>query len=132
MATSDRFREHMAEACAADPAVEALVAEACRIIDRLDHIDDIVTGKSEWIQLMHFRTRNGDQQQVQVSLDGVLSEARQQAAALKAIMAQLGVGKAEVSDKSEKAVDPVDEIARRRSARGAGPAAGSGRAAGRA
>lgn len=119
--TSSRLREHFAAAAAADPAVEVLVVEACRIADRLDEIDRIVTGKAEWIQLMHFRLGNGEEQKVYVSLDGVLSEARQQVTALKGVLAQLGVGKvvepADAGDKG-KAGDPVDEIAARRAARG--------------
>ncbi len=117
MTTSERFREHMAKASEADPAVAALVEEAARIMDRLDKIDGIVTGKTEWIELMHFRVKNDDAQTVTVTLDGVLAEARQQAAALKSLMQQLGLGKADVAAK-EKVVDPLDQIAARRAARG--------------
>jgi hypothetical protein len=121
-ATSTRLREHFAAAAAADPAVEVLVVEACRIADRLDEIDRIVTGRAEWIQLMHFRLGNGEEQKVYVSIDSVLSEARQQVTALKGVLAQLGVGKvvlerADAGDQG-KAGDPVDEIAARRAARG--------------
>lgn len=126
MSLSERLRDHFADQSAADPTVAALVIEACRIVDRLDQIDAIITGKSEWIELMHFRVRNGESQEVTVTLDGVLAEARQQSAALKALMMQLGVGKADMSGKFEKAVDPVDEIAARRSARG-GSTARAGR-----
>lgn len=118
MAKSDRFRAHMAAVSEADPAAEALVDEACRIIDRLDQIDGIVTGKTEWIELMHFRVRNGGDQTVTVTLDGVLAEARQQANVLKTLMTQLGVGKADMTGAKPKVVDPLDEIAARRTARG--------------
>lgn len=127
MAQSDRFRAHMASVCAADPSAEVLVNEACRIIDRLGEIDDIVTGKTEWISLMHFRVKNDDQQTVTVTLDGVLAEARQQSGALKSLMAQLGIGRADMSGKKESKGDPVDEIAARRTARG-GSTARVGRA----
>lgn len=128
--TSERFREHMAAVVEADPAAALLVVEAARIMDRLDHLDSIITGKSEWIQLMHFRVKNGDAQEVAVSIDGVLSEARQQVTALKGLLAQLGVGKADMSSKAGKAggpVDPVDVLAARRAARGAGAAPRPGR-----
>lgn len=118
MALSESFREYMREASEADPSVAVLVVEACRIIDRLDQIDNIITGKTEWIRLMHFRVNNGEQQEVTVTLDGVLAEARQQQNALKALMAQLGVGKADMSGKKESVGDPLDEIAARRAARG--------------
>ena len=118
MALSDRLRDYFAEQSETDPAVAALVVEACRIVDRLDQIDSIITGKTEWIELMHFRVNNADQQTVTVTLDGVLAEARQQQNALKALLAQLGVGKADLSGKAAKVVNPLDEIAARRSARG--------------
>lgn len=118
MAASDRFREYMKAACLADPAVEVVVEEACRIIDRLAEIDGIVTGKTEWIQLMHFRTNNDGQQTVTVTLDGVLSEARQQASTLDRLLARLGLGKAELDGKKGGSGDPLDEIAARRAARG--------------
>jgi hypothetical protein len=124
---SERLRDHFAKQSAADPTVEALVVEACRIVDRLDQIDAIITGKTEWIQLMRFRTRNEDAQEVTVTLDGVLAEARQQSAALKALMMQLGVGKADMSGKAEGTGDPLDEITARRAARG-GSTARAGRA----
>lgn len=114
MAVSDRFREYFSGAAAADPAVEVVVDEACRIIDRLAELDGIITGKTEWIQLMHFRVSpSGDS--VRVTIDGVLAEARQQAAVLDRLLTKLGVGKADL--KKGGVVDPLDEIAARRSAR---------------
>lgn len=127
--TSERFREHMAQAVEADPAVEMLVVEACRIMDRLDQIDAIITNKAEWVQLMHFRVQNGDAQEVTVTIDGVLAEARQQSTALKGILAQLGLGKADLSGKNTKASDPLDDLAARRASRG-GATARPRRAAG--
>lgn len=128
MSLSESFRKHMKPAVDADPAVAVVVAEACRIIDRLDQLDAIITGKTEWIQLMHFRVRNDEQQTVEVTIDGVLAEARQQAAALDRLLTKLGVGKADMSGRKGGAVDPLDEIAARRSARGV-PPAGKGRSA---
>lgn len=118
MAASDRFREHMSEASAVDPATEVVVTEACRIIDRLAELDGIITGKTEWIRLMHFRVSNGDQQEVTVTIDGVLAEARQQSAALDRLFARLGLGKADMSGRKGGVVDPLDQIAARRAARG--------------
>lgn len=128
--SADRLRQHMRDASSADPAVGALVEECCRILDRLDQIDGIVTGKTEWIQLMHFRVGLDDEQTVIVTIDGVLAEARQQVTALKGLYAQLGIGKADLSGKAAKAVDPLDELAARRTARG-GATARLGRAQGR-
>jgi len=119
----------MAAASAVDPAVAALVVEACRIMDRLDQIDGIVTGKSEWIELMHFRTNTEAGDEITVTLDDCLSEARQQANALRGILTQLGLGKANMSGAAEKARDPLDDLAARRASRG-GATARPGRSAG--
>ncbi|MCG7284975.1 hypothetical protein MHY85_03180 [Cellulomonas sp. ACRRI] len=128
--SAERFRAHMEQASAADPAVAALVVEACRIMDRLDQIDGIVTGKSEWIELMHFRTKTEAGDEITVTLDDCLGEARQQANALRGLLSQLGIGKADLSGKTaEKARDPLDDLAARRAARG-GATARPGRAAG--
>ena len=126
MTLSETFREHMSASSKSDAAVAVLVAEACRIIDRLDELDGIITGKTEWIQLLHFRTGAMDSSEVTVTVDGVLAEARQQATALNSIFTKLGVGKADVTAKGA-AVDPLDEIAARRAARG-GATARAGRA----
>ncbi|MDA8439572.1 MAG: hypothetical protein M0Z51_12065 [Propionibacterium sp.] len=115
--SAERFREYMAIA-STDPAVSALVVEACRIMDRLDQIDAIITGKSEWIELMHFRTATDAGDEIAVTLDDCLAEARQQSNALRGILTQLGVGKADLSGKIEKASDPLDDLAARRVARG--------------
>lgn len=127
MRSSEAFRLHMAGASEADPATAALVEEACRIIERLDKIHDMEAGKSDWIELLHFRVSPDDTQAVHVHIDAVVSEARQQALALKAIMTHLGVGKADISG-NQKAVDPIDEIAKRRADRAASAAKRSVRA----
>lgn len=121
MAASDAFRKQMQNASEADSSVAVLVEEACRIIDRLDHLHQVESGKSAWIELLHFRTSQDDEQEIHVVIDHVVSEARQQALALKTIMTHLGVGKADMSW-TKKAVDPIDEIAQRRADRTASTA----------
>lgn len=117
---SARLRAQYAAQCAADASVAVLVQEACRIADRLDALDEIVTGKAEWIELMKFRMRLSDDVVVEVKFDNVLAEARQQASALRGLMAQLGAGKAGAVKTAAKEVDPLDALAARRAARGAG------------
>lgn len=120
---STRLRAQYAEQCATDAAVAVLVQEACRISDRLDAIDAIVTGKADWIELMHFRTKRDREDVVEVTFDHVLGEARQQASALRGLMSQLGAGKVGDVKAPGKVVDPLDEIAERRAARHRGAAA---------
>lgn len=111
--SGDRLRAMVSDST--DPRTAVLLLEAARIADRLDQIDGIVTGKTEWIRLMHFRVNNGDEQVVTVTLDGVLAEARQQAMTLRGILAQLDVPKV-VADAPEKR-SGLDELRARRAAR---------------
>lgn len=110
----DKLRELATDST--DARTLGLIIEAARISDRLDQIDGIITGKTDFIALMHFRVQNGDVQEVTVTLDGVLAEARQQATTLKAILAQLGVPKLEAVVKARSG---VDQLKARRAARDA-------------
>lgn len=121
--TGDRLRSLIG--VDTDPRTVSLLVEAARIADRLDQIDAIITGKSEWIRLMHFRVRNEDEQTVTVTLDGVLAEARQQAATLRGILAQLGVPKVEVVTERRSGVDQLRARRAAREAARAAEAAGS-------
>lgn len=111
-------------------ATKRLILEAARSVDRLEQIDGIITGKTEWIHLMHFRVRNGDEQEVTVTLDAVLSEGRQQQANLGALL-KIITPNLNADAGATKGRDVLDEIAQRRAARGAGTAAGSVRTSGK-
>lgn len=68
------------------PAARVLIEEACRLADRLDRLDRILTGRdAEWLRLRV----NDDGSEVTVTVDKVLSEARQQQVALKAVLGEL-------------------------------------------
>ncbi len=78
----------------------ALIAEAARIADRCRRLDDVLTGHDEdvWLRLVDARGGGGE---VVIRVDGALQEARQQAIALKQILAQIEVepaGKEESED----------------------------------
>lgn len=69
------------------PAQRVLLEEACRIADRLDTLDDFLDGRRDsW---MKFHARNEDGSIVEVVVDKALGEARQQATALKQLIAEL-------------------------------------------
>ncbi|WP_420123195.1 hypothetical protein [Nakamurella sp.] len=69
------------------PAERVLAEEACRTADRLDTLDRILRGDEDsW---MRFRSMNEDGTVVAVQITNVLSEARQQQVALKALLAEL-------------------------------------------
>lgn len=67
------------------PAHRVLLEEACRIADRLDRLDAILDGRADWLRL----DVGDDGSRVRVSVDGVLAEARQQATALRGLVAEL-------------------------------------------
>jgi hypothetical protein len=95
-----------------DPAKKVLAEEACRIADRLDRLDDFLRGREDaWLR---FRARNEDGSIVQVVVDKALAEARQQAVALKQIVAELRQGG---KDKPETGGSVLDQLAARRAAR---------------
>ncbi|WP_051723711.1 hypothetical protein [Micromonospora chokoriensis] len=75
------------DGAALKPAERVLLEEACRTADRLDTLDRILRGDEDaW---MRFRSLNDDGSIVSVVVNNVLSEARQQQVALKALLAEL-------------------------------------------
>lgn len=117
----DRIRSQYAKACETDPSTEALVIEAVRIIERLDELDGIISGRNDFLELMHFRLSLSDSDHVTVTMDNALAESRQQANALRQIIGQLQKsqeGSKSAESPKGKAVNPIDEIRARRAARG--------------
>ena len=95
-----------------DAATSVLVAECCRIADRLERLNGILAGKGrEWMSL----AEQVDGEQVSIVMDAALSESRQQALALRTIFAQLGVGKLSVA--KTKGGSFLDDLAARRASR---------------
>lgn len=92
-----------------DPSGFVLLGEACRIIDRLDRLSEALNGKGrDWLKLADEievtaeRFGDGKKISVKVTVDGLLSEARQQQLALKTVVAQLGLGKSSEKVSKEK------------------------------
>lgn len=81
--TGAALRADMADADLG-PMHRLLVDEAARIVDRLDRLHAALSRKGEWLR---FETDDGGTVIVQV--DGVLAESRQQAATLKALIAEI-------------------------------------------
>ena len=68
------------------PAERLLIEEACRIADRLDKLDAQLRGDAEaWLRFVVDDTGA----EVTITIDRALAEARQQAVALKALLAEL-------------------------------------------
>jgi len=92
-----------------DPSGFVLLGEACRIIDRLDRLSVALNGRGrDWLKLADEidvtanRFADGKNISVKVTVDGLLSESRQQQLALKTVLAQLGLGKAFEKASGEK------------------------------
>ena len=112
--------------CEVGTAEGRMALEACRAADRLDELDSIIHGEGV-VELMRFRVPNvfevGDESvTVEVKFDAVLAEARQQQNNLRQLLVSLtgmtgsSAGKQAVVEVST----PLDELTKRRSARGAG------------
>lgn len=93
-------------------ATAALAMEAARIADRLDELDRIIAGKGV-LELMRFRLKDlfSDEDDrnvsVEVRFDNVLSEARQQAAALNTLLKTLGLEAASAAPSKRPAAAPT-------------------------
>jgi len=70
------------------PAELVILEEACRIADRLDGLNTVLTGEAEnWLDLRNMKGR-GDEI-VEIVIDAALTEARQQANVFKQLVAAL-------------------------------------------
>lgn len=66
------------------PAPKLMLDEACRIADRLDRLDLMLTDRSEWLAVI-----TSDAGDVRLVIDGLLAETRQQATALRGLLAEV-------------------------------------------
>ncbi len=66
------------------PAPKLMLDEACRIADRLDRLDLMLTDRSEWLAVI-----TSDAGDVRLVIDGLLAETRQQATALRGLLVEV-------------------------------------------
>lgn len=93
----------------------ALAREACRIVDRLDKLDRMLGGEAhDWIRLVE---QAGKDDIVEVVIDKPLAEARQQAAVLKQLVAELRQGSDAGAKVPEQGGEYGDQLAARRAKR---------------
>jgi len=87
-----------------DPAQTLVLEEACRIADRLDGLNDVINGKGV-VPLLHFRmphvVDDDGVATINLTVDGVLSEARQQANVFKQLIAALRLPDASTGKKPQ-------------------------------
>lgn len=105
-----------------EPAARVLIEEACRIADRLDKLDRLLTGEADdWLGIVEAK---GDPDRQELVITAPLAEARQQAGALKQLLAELrqATGRGAAKPAGEGSV--IDQLAAVRARRRA-DAAGS-------
>lgn len=89
-----------------DPySLTVMVVEACRIKDRLDQLDRILSGEEElWLRLVASR---GEAEVLEIRCDSALQESRQLATVLRQLLAEIRRLK-DASDSGE--YDPLDDL----------------------
>lgn len=92
---------------AGTPAGE-LALEACRLADRLERIDGVLTGRSDWFEMVEVEPGT-----FLLRVDSALDQARQQALAFKQLLAELGTT-AVPAPAPEAAKNPLDQLRERR------------------
>lgn len=108
-----RLWDELHEARAFNPAELLILEEVCRIADRLDRFDAVLSGDADtWMRLVH-RTRTED---YEIHIDEAAAEARQLAATFERLVASLKLPEA----KSPAERDGIGDLAARRAARHAG------------
>lgn len=107
------------------PPEALLLEEACRTADRLEQLDEVIRGKGVdgLLHLRHMHDQCDENQKLIVlSVDGVLSESRQQQNNLRQMLSTLVTTLRPAKDEEPEA-DALDEIAARRARRQSEPAA---------
>ena len=66
------------------PAQRVLLDEACRIVDRLDRLDAMLEGREGWGSVV-----TDDGGELRLVVDALLAESRQQATALRGLLAEV-------------------------------------------
>jgi hypothetical protein len=110
--TGQRLWQELTEAGEPDPLQRVMLVEACRIADRLDSLDRQLHGH-DWLRFRHDETGV----EVTVHVDRVLTEAREQATALRGIVADLA--KTLAKTPKAKGGGVLADLASRRAARSA-------------
>ena len=86
-----RLWREITEAHELDPMQVVLLEEACRCADRLDKLEEKLSGREDaWAHLLSRMDLGGeDEQVIELRIDSALSEARQQQNVFKQLLASL-------------------------------------------
>jgi hypothetical protein len=97
------------------PEQQVLIAEACRIADRLDRLDALLRDEDTWARLQ-VPDNAAETGEVRLVVNAAIGEARQQALALKGLAAELRAAKA-TGRTPAKEGSVLDQLAARRATR---------------
>jgi hypothetical protein len=98
-----------------DPSERVLIEEACRIVDRLDRLDDLISGDADsWLSIIE---QVGNPESTKLVINAPLAEARQQALALKQIFTELRQMRGQAADPDAAGGGSSDELAAQRAKR---------------
>lgn len=102
----------------AGPGELTIIIEACRIRDRLDKMARLLRGDAQdWLELQEIKGHEGI---AEIVIDKSLSEARQQALALKGLLAELRQMRGGKLGRSSSGGSIADDLAAKRAQRQAG------------
>lgn len=92
--------DQVTESSTLDPAGYYLLAEACRTADIVERLSGALrSGSNEWVRLADQAEEMGDGETLKINIivNPMLGEIRQQRLALRQLLAQLKLGSAEVA-----------------------------------
>lgn len=92
----------------AGTAAGELALEACRLADRLERLDAMLTGRADWFEMVQV-----DEGVFVLRVDSLLDQGRQQALAFKQLLAELGITAVPAAP-VEPAKSPLDQLRERR------------------
>lgn len=102
------------------PGERVILEEACRLADRLERLNNVLTGADDYLTI----TLDKSGTVATVEVGNAMAEARLALQGLRMALQQLGLDKgaaaAAAGSVKEEPGDPIDELHKRRSARGAG------------
>jgi hypothetical protein len=101
--------DQVIEATSLDPAGYFILAEACRTADIIERLSGaLASGSTTWLSLAEEAEQIGDGAvQINIVVNPILGEIRQQRLALRQLLAQLKLGKVEATTAED---DPIAKL----------------------
>jgi hypothetical protein len=102
-----------------DAAGSVLLGEACRTVDRLEKLDQLLRREiGAWAEIVE--DFDHGRREIHLEIDDALAESRQQQGSLLQLLTKLGLGRSKSPAAAQE--DPLDELVRQWAAGGSAPA----------